>query len=221
MRVVYVGVDVAGARNTWVAGLTAADGGLRVELPPQLASLEEIVSYCEASAVVAVAIDGHLTMSLSAETGFRASDRQLREMLPPDCRNWVSSLNSLMAVPVRGQLLAQHLAPLVGTLLETHPRASLFFGLGEGTQEAVRAYKSGKDGDEHAISRLWQRWAARFEIAPDAVALSDGALDALVCATTAYAYHQAPDVLLRLKEHGPVRGWGPFYVVAPGSEEGV
>jgi len=216
MEVIYLGVDVAGASNTWVAGLSVGDHGLRVCLAPQLTSLASIVTTCRERPVVAVAIDGHLTMSLSAETGFRASDRRLRELLPPDCRNWVSSLNSLMAVPVRGQLLAQHLAPLVGTVLETHPRASLLFALGEGVEAAARAYKRGGEAGAAAISALWVRWAARFSVSIDAPPEGDGALDALVCATTVYLFHRAPEALLHLREEGPLRGWGPFYVVAPG-----
>ncbi len=214
MSVIYLGVDVAGARNTWLAGLADGEDGLVVCLAPKLSSLEEIVDYCREELVVAVTIDAQLTTSLSAETGFRASDWRLRALLPRDCRNWVSSFNSLMAVPIRGQLLAQHLAPLVGTLVETHPRASLLFGLGEGVEEAVRGYKKGKDGDENAVAALWERWAARFGIASDALPRSDGALDALVCATVGYVYHRVPEVLLHLREEGPVRGWGPFCVVA-------
>jgi predicted nuclease with RNAse H fold len=215
MDEVYLGVDVAGAKNTWVAGLSTAEDGLVVSLDAQRASLEEIVTCCAEGRVIAAAIDAHLTMSLSAETGFRASDRRLRELLPRDCRNWVASLNSLMAVPVRGQLLAQHLAPLVATLLETHPRASLLFALGDEVEAAVRGYKRVKDGDERAIATLWERWAARFGIASDLTPRSDGALDALVCATVGYLYHREPEALLRLPEDGPLCGWGPFYVLAP------
>lgn len=216
MPPIYLGIDVAGAKNTWMAGLSAGEGGLTVPLAPQLASLERVVAVCRERPVVAAAIDAHLTMSLSAETGFRASDRRLRELLPADCRNWVASINSMMAVPVRGRLLAEHLAPLVGTLLETHPRASLLFGLGEGTTDAVRAYKRGGEPAGSAIEMLWQRWAERYDIRIETPPRSDGALDALVCATVAYLYHHAAGTLLRLPEDGPVRGRGPFYVVGPG-----
>jgi predicted nuclease with RNAse H fold len=214
MEAVYVGVDVAGARNTWVAGLAEGEEGLEVAWAPQLCSLAAIVATCKEKPVVAAAIDGHLTMALAAETGFRASDRQLRALLPRGCRNWVSSLNSLMAVPVRGQLLAEHLAPLVGTVLETHPRASLLFALGGGVEGAARAYKDGGETGARAIATLWAGWAARFGISIDEAPRTDGALDALVCATTGYVYHRNPGVLLRLQEEDSVRGWGPFYVMA-------
>jgi predicted nuclease with RNAse H fold len=222
MQTVYLGVDVAGAGNTWVAGLSAGEDSLVLCLEPHRVSLQQVVETCQATPVVAVAIDAQLTMSLSAETGFRRSDWHLRELLPPDCRNWVASLNSLMAVPVRGQLLAEHLAPLVGTLLETHPRASLLFGLGEAAAGPVRRYKGGGDSGERALAMLWELWAARFHISLHRPPRSDGALDALVCATVAYLYHHAPDTLLHLQEQDAddghvraVRGWGPFYVVAP------
>jgi predicted nuclease with RNAse H fold len=222
MHPIYLGIDVAGAKNTWMAGVSADEGGLLVSLEPQRVSLERVVGVCEETPVVTVAIDAQLTLSLTAETGFRASDRQLRALLPADCRTWVASVNSLMAVPVRGRLLAEHLSPLVGTLLETHPRASLLFGLGEALGEAVRTYKRGGEFDEEAVTMLWEGWAARFDVRVDAPPRSDGALDALVCATVAYLYHHATGTLLRLRERRAgegspraVRGRGPFYVVAP------
>lgn len=222
MDPIYLGIDVAGAKNTWMAGLCVDEGGLYVPLEPQRVSLKRVVEICEEIPVVAVAIDAQLTMSLSAETGLRASDWQLRELLPADCRNWVASVNSLMAVPVRGRLLAEHLSPLVGTVLETHPRASLLFGLGETARGPVSHYKSGSDSDGDAVAVLWDRWATRFSIRLERPPGTDGALDALVCATVGDLYHRAPETLLHLREpragepgSGAVRGRGPFYVVAP------
>ena len=222
MPPINLGIDVAGAKNTWMAGLSTDEADLLVALEPQRVSLERVVQICEEMPVVAAAIDAQLTLSLSAETGFRASDQQLRALLPADCRNWVASVNSLMAVPVRGRLLAEHLSPLVGPLLETHPRASLLFGLGEALGDAVRAYKRGGECDQEAVTTLWEGWAARFDIQWDRQPRSDGALDALVCATVAYLYHHVPGTLLHLRERaavegspGTVRGRGPFYVVAP------
>ncbi len=59
------------------------------------APLAEIVGYCEENVVMAAAIDAQLTIVLSEENGYRTSDIKLRELLPPDCRTWVASFNSL------------------------------------------------------------------------------------------------------------------------------
>jgi predicted nuclease with RNAse H fold len=219
---VYLGVDVAGASNTWVTALSPGEGGLDVVLRPRLASLQEIVGYCEENDVVAAAIDAQLTIALSEENGYRTSDLHLREELPGDCQNWVMSFNGLMAVPVRGRLLADHLSPTVGTLLETHPRASLLFGLGHVEKEirtAVRKYKSKKVEAETRrahVRTLWRHWSERFGILPHEPVYYDGALDSLVCATVAHLYHHEPAALHRLRHEvaGKVRR-GPFYVLAP------
>lgn len=52
----------------------------------------------------------------------------------------VMSISSLMAVPLRRRPLTEHLAPLLGRLLEAHPRASLLFYLRETVTAALRAY---------------------------------------------------------------------------------
>jgi hypothetical protein len=208
-----------------VTALSPNEDGLRVIHSPQLASLEAIVGYCEQNDVVAAAIDAQLTIALSEDSGFRTSDLHLRELLPPDCRNWVASINSFMAVPVRGRLLADHLSPTVGTLLETHPRASLLFALGhveEDVRTAVREYKpKRKDSTQQLEIRrthtqhLWRLWSGRFGIVHRGPVHDDGALDSLVCATVAHQFHHAPDALYRLRHDVPGKtGRGPFYVVA-------
>ena len=119
MNPVYLGVDVAGAKNTWVTALSSGQDGLVVVDVPHLASLQEIVRYCEEYDVVAVTIDAQLTIALSEENGFRASDMNLRDMIAQrrGSRNWVAAATSLMAVPVRGRLLADNISPTVGTLI--------------------------------------------------------------------------------------------------------
>jgi predicted nuclease with RNAse H fold len=224
VRPVYIGVDVAGAKNTWACALVG-EGGLKVIHDPRLATLEEVVGYCERENVVAAAVDAPLTIALSEENGFRTSDVELRTMLLErhGSRNWVAAQTSLMAVTVRGKLLADHLSPTVGTLLETHPRASLLFALGEDLLPAIREYKK-KQGDtreqiqvRHAhTGELWRLWSERFGIAHEEPVQDDGELDALVCATVAYLYHHAPDKLHRLRHDVAGKtGRGPFYVVAP------
>ena len=222
-------MDVAGASNTWATAISPSEDGLKVVHEPHLARLKTIVDYCQENNVVAAAIDAQLTIALSEDSGSRTSDLHLRELLPPDCRNWVASINSLMAVPIRGRLLADHLSPTVGTLLETHPRASLLFALGnvEGVRTAVRGYKP-KSKDTHqqlAMRRtythqLWRLWSERFGIAHGGPMHDDGALDSLVCATVAHQFHHAPDALYRLRHDVAGKtGRGPFYVLARNAQD--
>lgn len=134
-----------------------------------------------------------------------------------------------MAVPVRGRLLADHLSPTVGTLIETHPRASLLFGLAhvEGdVSAAIRNYKT-KSGDTRAqaaarephVRLLWRHWSERFGITHHGPVQTDGELDSLVCATVAYLFHHGTSELRKLRHDAAGKtGRGPFYVVFP--EEG-
>ncbi len=223
MNSIYLGVDVAGKDNTWTAALSPRNGGVEVVAPPHRASLKEILIYCEKSNVVAVAIDAQLTAAMSDESGFRTSDHKLRQLLPPDCRNWVASINSLMAVPIRGRMLAEALSPIVGTLLETHPRACLLLGLSRSVGKAVRNYKGSDPSSKENVVKLVQNWCNRFHIIPsDGVPIDHNALDSLVCATIPYLYHQMPEKLLKLKHEAEDKtGRGPFYVIAPVSESEV
>jgi predicted nuclease with RNAse H fold len=214
---IYLGVDIAGAKNTWASALSPSGDSLVVAHRPHTATLESIVEYCEEHDVVAVAIDAQLTIALSEENGFRTSDVHLKGLLPEDCRNWVASINSLMAVPIRGHLLADCLSPTVGTVLETHPRASLLFGLGEEFHEPIREYKRSDEVSREHVQTLWQQWTERFNIASDRAVSDDGALDSLVCATVAYLFHHAPANLYKLRHQVTHKtGRGPFYVLAPG-----
>jgi len=220
---IYLGVDIAGKDNTWMAALSPNNRRLEVVAQPHRATLKEILTYCEENNVIAVAIDAQLTAALSDESGFRTSDHELRKLLPADCRNWVASINSLMAVPVRGRLLAEALSPIVGTLLETHPRACLLFGLSRSAGTAVRTYKANDPSSKENVAKLIQDWCNRFHIiTSDEVPIDHNALDSLVCATIPYLYHQMPEKLLKLKHEAEDKtGRGPFYVVAPVSDSEV
>ncbi|MBN1317453.1 MAG: DUF429 domain-containing protein [Anaerolineales bacterium] len=221
MNPIYVGVDVAGKENTWIAGLSPVDGNLKMIFRPHRASLCEIMAYCEQNDVIAVAIDAQLTASISDENGFRSSDIELRQRLPADCRIWVASINSLMAVPARGMMLAEALGPVVGTILETHPRVGLLFGLGESAGQEIRKYKKRGPSQKEYLAYLLDDWCKRFHISNFAeTSLADGALDSLVCATVAYLFHHSPESLLRLRQSArDCKGRGPFYVIAPGLEK--
>jgi predicted nuclease with RNAse H fold len=200
-----------------MAVLARTDGRPLLPQPPQRNTLAGVAAYAEAHPVVAAAIDAQLTWAASEEedSGFRPSDHALRRLLPREARNWVASQNSLMAVPVRGRQLAEVLSPTVGTIVETHPRACLYFA-DPSLLGAIKRYKS-PQGTDHA-RELWQAWTGRFGIGgpEEDFDVTDGALDALVCATVAYLYHHAPEELLRLPYPATnKRGRGPFYVVRP------
>ncbi|MGH7720294.1 MAG: hypothetical protein ACREON_15800 [Gemmatimonadaceae bacterium] len=126
-------------------------------------ALSDITAVCEQLNVVALAIDAQLTIALSEDNGFRTSDLERRSLLPRECESWVASINSLMAVPIRGQLLAETLSPVVGTILETHPRACLLFGLGGKHLDDIKSYKRG-GAAVASVQRLWNAWCARYAI---------------------------------------------------------
>ncbi len=178
-------------------------------------SLEEIVKFCETYYVVAVAIDAPLTFGLKDEKGLRKSDKRLRQLLPKKIRHWVASFNSLMAVPIRGSILAEFLSPIVGTILETHPRSCLYLlTIGKEVNSCVLTYKT--KSNKNAVKELWDFWIKEFNIEPidfPESKLSDGLLDSLVCATIAYLYHVAPEHLRRLNHRSSeVKGRGPFII---------
>jgi predicted nuclease with RNAse H fold len=221
----FLGVDLGGAGNTWVTGLVATGAGACVALEPQQMTLEQVAAVCRERQVLAVAMDAHLSMGLADESGFRDGDRELRQELPKQARAWVGSFNSMMAIPIRGHLLGQALAPLVGTLLETHPRASLWFALEQEHREALFGYKrrSGQSRADYLacgpprVEALWRAWGARFQLEGQVREPTEGGLDALACATVGWLYHRRPEALWRLGGRRPgATGHGPFYVVAPG-----
>lgn len=120
-----------------------------------------------------------------------------------------------MAVPIRGQLLADILSPVVGTILETHPLASLYLGLAQNKTiaKAISGYK--KRSNPEYIAALWRAWSTRFQINSGDVPGSDGALDAIVCATIAYLFQHSPAEVLRLRHKVQHKnGRGPFNVWA-------
>ena len=219
MLPLYVGVDIAGAENTWVARLVAENGALRLEQAPYKSSLAAIVQLADERDVVAVAIDGQLSISVADENGFRSSDYALRQLLPSGLRNWVASFNSLSAVPIRARILAETLSPTVATIIETHPRAALYFATTPDLDEAVRGYKKAANAPD-LVAQLWQQWSAHFGIGGALGTPTDGALDAAVCATIAYLLHHQPDKLLRLRHDEKHKtGRGPFFVLRPDASD--
>ena len=219
----FVGIDIAGSKNTWMAALEDQDSALRLKIQPCVVTIQEIINLSAEGSMSAVVIDAQLSLAPADENGFRPDDDKLRSLLPAELRDWVASFNSLMAVPVRGRLLAEAIGPTVGTILETHPRASLFLALGDDhrqpimeykkkTSESLSSYKE-RGGSEFA-ARLWKAWCAKYSIvASPPRDVTDGELDALVCATVGALYHKEPRQLMRLTGAGrQAFGRGPFYV---------
>jgi len=64
---------------------------------------------------------------------------------------------------------------------------------------------------------LAAKWAERYDLLEEPTfASTDGALDAVVCATIAYLYHHDGVALQRLpSDDRERRGRGPFYVTTP------
>lgn len=210
MRPLFVGVDIAGGENTWAAGVIPSVRGLQIAFGPKPMTAEQLLAVLTTQPATALAIDGQLSLAFSESNGFRSSDRKLRELLPADCRNWVASANSLMAVPLRAGMLAERVTPVVGTVLETHPRASLLLHLGAAFLPDIKEYKRNSE----CVERLRAAWAGEFGMHGGVTAATDGALDALVCATVAYCYHAHPHRLRYLLHDAPDRrGAGPFVVL--------
>jgi predicted nuclease with RNAse H fold len=221
MQQSYMGVDIGGERGTWICILEPNNDGLS-SVKHTSATLEEIVDCAWQYQIAAVAIDAPLTWAISDEKGFRPEDRRLRKDLPKRSRNWVVSQNSLMAVPVRGRQLADYLSPVVGTVIETHPRACLYFAATNSLRNSVGLYKT-KNAETHT-EELWKFWVRKFRISSDKTASQEtpDALDSMVCATIAYLYHHSPEQLRNLSyetrekcEAKDKRGWGPFVVMSP------
>lgn len=221
----YLGVDIGGGENTWAVALCEEhlSGKLRLEegiLSPagiRRVAMTEIESFCHAERVLGVAVDAPLSFSLALEKGFRASDRKLRELLPRGCRSWVLSYHGLMGIPIRAYLLAGKLSPYCGTIIETHPRAGLFFILPEERRNLSLKYK-GEGLSSEEILWLADFLKERFclEISQRTVTsllAKEGILDALICALTVWAYHRAPERLLFLPSEEGLQGYGPFVVL--------
>ena len=216
---IFLGVDIAGQQHTCVAGLSSTEGGYKLVFRPKIMTLEEIRDYCLKNNVLGVAIDAQLTADLKENNGFRFGDGWLQDHLPNECSHWVVSANWLSAVPTRGRLLADHLAPLVGTIIETHPRVSLLFALGRGSLRDILKCKPPSAAARPIVRRLWRLWTNCYRIQGKTDCDSDDALDALVCASVVALLHARPSCLCRVPseaEH-PV-GRGPFYVVRPNKE---
>lgn len=221
----YLGVDIGGGENTWAVALVEEGSAGKIALyleglsfaGQRKVALSEIERFCLSERVLGIAIDAPLSFSLNLEKGFRASDRRLRELLPREYRSWVLSYHGLMGIPIRAYFFAKHLSPYCGTIIETHPRAGLYFILPE--ERKVLAWKYKRSG----LSEEETRWLKEFLEEKFSLSISDafessvmrkeGILDALMCALTAFTYHRFPERLLFLPSEEGLEGFGPFVVL--------
>jgi len=211
----FAGIDVGGAENTYVSVLIMRNGSLtfkKVEYSDGISGIAQSLSSLSGCDVVSCAIDAPLSYDISSRTGDRKSDRKLRELL--ENPSIVMPLNSMMAVPLRGRIIAEILRGFIGAVIETHPTASLYLmGVDE---EFVKNYKK----EEGIIGKLLNQLIGKIEsltglqFKEEDEVKTDGDVDSLVCALTAYLFINDTLRLLKLTEYSlSERGYAPFYVV--------
>ncbi|HEA83898.1 MAG TPA: DUF429 domain-containing protein [Thermodesulfobacterium geofontis] len=217
----FLGIDIAGSKNTWVVALKSKKDFLELcpllslDFPSDPSSIEDfspIINFCQKNKVLAVAFDAPLSFSLKDKSGFRVSDKALKELLPEKAKSWVVSYHTLMAVPIRALLLSELLSPFCGTIIETHPRASLYFCLPENKKVLSFTYKKNFSEEDKNFLSNWIK--TKFNLIINfSVKLTEGILDAIMCALAGYFYHKMPEKLIFLPTNDNSRGFGPFVVI--------
>ncbi len=216
----YLGIDIAGYRNTWVIAIGLRKERLYLErllslrnpLKPKSISLKEVLQFCIDNRVLGIGIDSPLSFSIENENGIRTSDRYLKKLLPKEAKNWVVSYNTLMAVPLRASILAKHLSPYCGTIIETHPRASFYFILPENKKPLAFIYKKVNLKNEKRFLINWLK--ETFDLCiPFEIKLTEGILDAILCGLAGYLYHRYPERLIFLPGEKDLKGFGPFVII--------
>lgn len=147
-----VGVDIAGAKNTWMAVIDLDSQANEFdEEYPKMQTLEEIVVYCldPKNDVKNIVIDAPLSYAIDEENGMRDCELLLREALFCNGykREYVASSNSLQGVAIRGYRLAEELRQrgFNGDILEIIPRYCLAqFATASGNSQLIQAIKSYK-----------------------------------------------------------------------------
>jgi hypothetical protein len=69
VRHYYLGVDIAGEANTWVAALVPSDGDLEIAFAPKALNSQELIDLVAREEPTAVAIDGQLSLAFSDGNG--------------------------------------------------------------------------------------------------------------------------------------------------------
>lgn len=218
----FLGIDIAGSKNTWVVALKKDKDFLKIcpllslkspSNPSYIKDFFPIIEFCEKNRVLAVGIDAPLSFSLKDKKGFRISDKALKSMLPKKAKSWVVSYHTLMAVPIRALLLSEALSPYCGTIIETHPRASFYFCLPEEKKELAFFYK--KENLDKNEKFLLDWLENKFKLCIEfKLKLIEGILDAILCALAGYFYHKMPEKLIFLPVNSNLKGFGPFVVIS-------
>lgn len=217
-----LGVDLGGGSKTYAIALREEKNkGLILEKvlslkdkTPRSSTCEEIIEFVRKKRVLVTAIDAPLSFSLTLEKGLRSSDLALKALLPKENRKWVLSYHALMGIPLRGLLLAEKLSPYCGTIIETHPRASLYFSLSREKKYLADKYKKEalKEGEIQYLKKFFEELFS-IEIENFFFYNSD-LLDALICALTGYLFLKTPEKLIFLpQDEVDLIGFGPFVII--------
>lgn len=217
----YLGIDIAGSKNTWVVALESKNNSLELcpllslkcpSSPTYIEDFYPIIEFCKKNRVLAVTFDAPINFSLKDRGGFRVSDKTLKKLLPKKAKSWVVSYHTLMAVPIRALLLSKLLSPFCGTLIETHPRANLYFCLPEEKKIISFTYKKIFSQEDKIFLFNWLQEKFKLTI-KFSLNFTEGILDAVMCALTGYFYHKMPEKLMFLPVDETSIGFGPFVVI--------
>jgi predicted nuclease with RNAse H fold len=218
----FLGIDIAGSKNTWAVSLKYEKSFLKLcpslslKSPLEPSYTEDflpIIEFCMKEKVLSVAIDAPLSFSLEDKKGIRLSDKALKKILPSKARSWVVSYHALAAIPIRALLLSEALSPFCGTIIETHPRASLYFCLPQDKKEISFRYKKNLSAADKKFLIAWLKKKFQLSIDFD-FNLTEGILDAIMCALAGYFYHRAPEKLIFLPSEKNFKGFGPFVIIS-------
>ncbi|MCS7149727.1 MAG: DUF429 domain-containing protein [Caldimicrobium sp.] len=224
----FLGIDIGGGDNTWVVVLVedpTEKGKLSLSLnhfegeSAGRVSLKDIILFVRSHKVLTVTMDTPLSFSLGLKKGWRKGDLALKDLLPKEAKRWVLSYNALMGIPIRGYLLAQALSPYCGTILESHPRASLHMILPEDKKYLSHKYKR-EHLQESECLFLKGFFAEIFglDIALELLTNS-GFIDALLCAVTGFYLCREPEKLIFLPPEEEALGFGPFVIFKEKSQD--
>lgn len=224
MNSLYFGIDVAGAKNTWLCILYENNGKLFLNQLPQKQKLIEIireVKHNNDSLIKAACIDAQLTWSImnddSSDTGFRESEKYLKELIPKMYQFNIASQNSLMAVPVRGRQLAEYLRVYIPTIIETHPTINLILSniFKNETENMILNYKKDHINNYQYFECICAHFCIGHSFTESKI--HDGMIDSLICSITAYLVINRSDMTKNLTiicdtKHTDLRGYAPFFV---------